>query len=243
MFRVAATIGALVFVYISVGPSRAQEASKARAATAQEIRNRLAKPITLDRGIDANTSLGDAMAFLSERFGVSIIVNNSAFKDEAGVESADDLAVRLPRIVDVKLGTVLRLLAKQINGTYLIRGDHIEITTPQRNSPLMWVDPQFNEHDRRRHVPIVDAEFIHRPLNTALRELSDESGISIVLDARTAETAKTAVTATLNGVPIDTAVELLANMVGLKMVVKDRALYVTDPDNAVVMEAAKKAAE
>src|SRR5439155_23524892 len=46
--------------------------------------------------------------------------------------TVEDQTVRLPRMVGVSLGTVLRLLSAQVNGTFLIRRDYIEITTGQR---------------------------------------------------------------------------------------------------------------
>jgi hypothetical protein len=221
MFRIVAPISALVMLLLlSAGksgqPAKAEQ--KHPTTTAQAIRSRLAMPVSLDKV--ENMSFKDAIEFLGERYHILILVNNSAFKEELAVESVDEQIIRLPRTAGVKLGSVLRMLVSQIKGAYLIRGDHIEITTPQRTSPLAW-------QKERRLAPTVDADFQNRPLNTALRELSDESGISIVLDARSAELAKAPVTATLNGVPVDTAVELLASMVGLRMVVRDRVLYVT----------------
>jgi hypothetical protein len=170
---------------------------------------------------EANTPLKDAIEMLGERYDLAIILNNSAFKNDQGVESAEELFVALPRLVGLKLSTVLRLLVSQINGAYLVRGDHIEITTSQRSSPLAW-------QKGRQFVPTIDADFQNQSLSDALHELSDQCGISIVLDIRVADMAKTPVTATLDGVPVDTAVELLADMAGLKMVVKDRVLYVTN---------------
>ena len=61
-----------------------------------------------------------------------------------------------------------------------------------------------------------------------------ETGISIVLDQRTidAHAQPLHVTALFNDVDVDTAVGVLANMVGLKVVALDRVLYVTKEENA-----------
>src|SRR5439155_26824057 len=68
--------------------------------------------------------------------------------------------------------------------------------------------------------------------------LADSTGINVILDARVAEKAgKTPVTATLNGIPLDTAVRLLADMADLKAVAIDNALYVTTKPNAETLQA------
>ena len=72
----------------------------------------------------------------------------------------------------------------------------------------------------------------------SIARLADASGISVVLDARVVEKAgKTPVTATLNNIPLDTAVRLLADMADLKAVAIDNVLYVTAKANAEALQA------
>jgi hypothetical protein len=240
MFRFAAAT-ALVLISLS-SPASGDPEQKGREKsklprTAGEIRKILGSAVTLPRGIEANTPLREAMEFLADTYSLPILINSVAFKEDAQIESVQDQPVRLELpIRGIKLSAILRALLTQVNGDYLVRGDHIEVTTLLRTRPSAW-------QERRQCAPVIDAEFSNRPLSAALQELSDESGISIVLDARMEETAKTSVTATLSGVPVDTAVELLANMVGLKMVIRDRALYVTEPGNAQQMEGEVKAVQ
>jgi hypothetical protein len=82
---------------------------------------------------------------------------------------------------------------------------------------------------------LVQAEFDKRPLEEALKELADATECNILFDPRAAEKAKP-VTATLVNVPLETAVELLADMDGLKVVLRDHVLYVTTKENAEVMQ-------
>src|SRR5205814_4083639 len=44
----------------------------------------------------------------------------------------EDSPVRLPKMPNVTLSTVLRLLLSQVGGTYIVRRDYIEITTGDR---------------------------------------------------------------------------------------------------------------
>jgi type II secretory pathway component HofQ len=83
---------------------------------------------------------------------------------------------------------------------------------------------------------MVDANFDRRPLAEALHELADQSGINVVLDARAGEKARTEVTATLSHVPVDTAVQVLADMADLKSMAIDNVIYVTSKANAKTLQ-------
>lgn len=98
-----------------------------------ELRDKLNKPVTLDKGIDPNTPLKDALEFLSDKEDLTIIIDTEAFKAE-GLAEVESQAVKLSKMSGVSLGTVLRLLLGQLQvpGTYLIRRDYIEITTSTR---------------------------------------------------------------------------------------------------------------
>jgi hypothetical protein len=74
------------------------------------------------------------------------------------------------------------------------------------------------------------------PLNVALQKLSDLTGVSVVLDARTTEKAHVDVTAELNNVPLLDAVRVLSDMAGLRPVALDNVLYVTTPENSGSVE-------
>jgi tetratricopeptide (TPR) repeat protein len=98
----------------------------------KDLQNKLSKPITLDKGIDPNTQLKDALEFLSDRYDITILVDSAAFKADNQDDNVEEKPVRLPKMVGVSLGTVLRLLTAQVNGTFLIRRDYVEVTTGQR---------------------------------------------------------------------------------------------------------------
>jgi hypothetical protein len=103
-------------------------------ATLQKVRalrDKMSRPINLERGIDAQTPLKDALEFLSDRYELTILVDSQAFKAE-GTDAVEDQPVKLPKMIGVSLGTVLRLLTAQVNGTFLIRRDYIEVTTGAR---------------------------------------------------------------------------------------------------------------
>lgn len=143
------------------------------------------------------------------------------------------------------------LSATETNATYVIRRDSIEITTltfkmyefyrhrvAQDHTP-----PGINDdaavpeglNASFRFFPLVQAEFDKRPLEEAFKELADATESSVILDPRVSERAKP-VTATLINLPLDTAVEMLANMSGLSVLLRDRGLYVTTKANVDAMQ-------
>jgi hypothetical protein len=98
----------------------------------KQMKEKLNKTVNLDKGIDANTPLRDAIEFLQDRYDVTIIPDQAAFKADQQIDNINEQPVQLPRMMGVSLATVLRLLTAQVNGTYLVRRDYIEITTGQR---------------------------------------------------------------------------------------------------------------
>src|SRR5262249_25162881 len=154
------------------------------------------------------TPLRDVIEFLSDRYDLTILVDKMAFR-AAGMEAVDELRIELPRMRGVQLGTVLRMLTDQLSGTYIVHDDHVEFTTLPRTWVENWSKPEMprDPASLRR----VNAEFENRPLDQALRELANQSGINIVLDGRVRDQSKNEVTATFTNLPVDTAVQLLAD--------------------------------
>lgn len=92
-----------------------------------EIRDRLSRPVTLDREYPG-VPLRDFLDDLVSRYDLTFIINPVPFKD-AGIERPDEQSVRLPKMPGVSLSTLLSYALSQINGTYVVRRDYVEITT------------------------------------------------------------------------------------------------------------------
>jgi hypothetical protein len=75
--------------------------------------------------------------------------------------------------------------------------------------------------------PAVCAVFDKKPLEQALANLAEQSGKNVVLDARVPERDKLLITAQLLNTPIDTAVRVVAELAGQKMIALDNVYYVT----------------
>jgi hypothetical protein len=188
-----------------------------------EIRAQLAKPINLEKGFDPDTELKDALEFLTDRFNLQFIVHSKDFEDDLQVKEVERQHVGLPKMNGVPLFKILLLLLAQVNGDYVIRSGRIEITTPLRTHAGIFLPSS------RHTTPKVETALSNQPLAFALRELSDASGVNVVLDSKhvSDEQAKSLITARFSNVAVDTAVRIVANMADLKAIVVDNVIYVT----------------
>ncbi len=195
----------------------------------------LFKPRVFSGFDDPASPLDDALDYLTRVYGVTFEVNERAFRDEQVEDVSKKPVGGIPRLPAASLDRVLRkVLAKlpvQSGAVYMLRADHIEITTRR-----MQIDEVWGLYPGP-YLPLVHADIDNRPLSEALRGLADQSGISIVVDARAADRAKTAVSATFQNLPLDTAVRTLADMAGLKTTLNDNVLYVSTEERTVMAAA------
>jgi hypothetical protein len=219
-----------------------EQAKRQRQMKREQIREmgkKLEAPLTFPGVDDPKTKLSDVLDDLGTRHDVVFNVDERAFVTEGLKDVLSTLVATegrpLPRLKNVSFNTVLRKVLSRIpsksGATFINRGDEIEITTMDVFRASMFLDSE-----RDRPFPVVRVEFAKQPLEEALRELADESGINIVLDAHAGEKAKAEVAGSFNSAPLDTAVRILADMAGLKPVMLDNVLYVTTKENARVLE-------
>jgi hypothetical protein len=204
---------------------KAREAKIDSASRARQWREKLDQPITID--FEPNTPLREALTFIADRYGMTILLDDEAFKVDSGQPDVNGQPIKLPKLVSVRLRTALRALLEQVNGDYYVKDDVLMVIPRQRvQSGALLRQP-------------VDLDLEKRPLAAALKELSDMTGVSIILDAQKMKDPKLEVTADLRNVPLDCAVRVLADMAGMKSVVMDNLLYVTSIENADRLEEEK----
>jgi hypothetical protein len=209
----------------------------APAPPAQEpLTAKFSRRVKFDGIADPKATLGDALDQLARQFDLTFEVNEKAFKFEQVAEILKlDIAPMRP-MKNVRLDTVLRKLLAQVpvasGATYLLREDHVEITTGTFRSAEVW-----GGGPNVPHLPLVWATLDKVPLEDALKELAEQADFNVMLDNRAAEKGKTPVSARLRNAPLDTAVRLLADMADLRPVHLDNVLFVTTKENAAVVEA------
>ncbi|HEV3255612.1 MAG TPA: RNA polymerase sigma factor [Gemmataceae bacterium] len=197
----------------------------------KKLRDLVSRPITVDFPPGSTTK--DAFDFLQDVYKVTILVDEQAWKDDPDLKAQFPEGiliqpVKLPKLLGVPLATVLRLLVGPVGGDFQLRSDFI-VLVPRK---------QVTSGQVLRQP--VDATFENMSLNEALEQLSALTGVTIVLDSRAGKAAVAAhVTASFNGLPLETAVRMLADMADLAPVRLDNGLYVTTNDNAIVLQAAE----
>jgi hypothetical protein len=199
---------------------------------------KLAQRVKFDGISDPRATLSEALDKLGKLYDLSFDINEKGFK----FENVNDVAKTpitetgpIPAMKNTRLSTVLRKILSRIpvpsGATFNVRGDHIEITTGTIQAAEVW--GKYGGP----HLPLINATFDKAPLEDAVKELADQSDFNVVLDNRTADKAKTPVTARLRNTPLDTALRLLSDMADLRSVHLDNVLYVTTKENAAALEA------
>lgn len=187
----------------------------------RKVREKLESNVTLD-GFEANTPLKEALGFISERYGIQIMMELDPLKKERDIEDPDAQPVRLNKVVNVPLRMVVQTLLKQASAQHVVDPDGV-----------LWVVPaSANVAERILKHPVCEA-VQRKPLADALHDLSDRYGVSIVVDERRAgDKARAVVTADLQDVTLTEAVRILADLAELKAVAVGRSLIVTTGENA-----------
>jgi RNA polymerase sigma factor (sigma-70 family) len=156
-----------------------------------------------------------------------ILVDFEAFREEAAdAPNIYDTTVRFPPYPrKMTVAQCLRFALANVPGrkaTFVVYRDHIEITTLK-----------YARVESKLQQPIL-ATFANRKLSQALRELSEMTAASIVIDSRVGDKEDRLVSATfLNDVTLAAALRVLTDMADLKVVVlRGGILYVTTPEHA-----------
>ncbi len=235
---------ALMLLYNS---ARAEEVdSLGRIPEFQKLLN---TTISYELPIDA--TLDKALDDLLKQNKIPYVVNDAAFDAAFGPDNRDVVnrtpVEKIDKLSGLTRASILKKLLGKIpndggktSPTYILRPDHLEITT--RDAMMR----EFYPGRYDSHLPsLAYAVFKQTPLPEALAELARTTESTVVLDPKSVETIKAKVTAELLGVPADTAVQVLADMAGLKLVRLENVYYVTTPENAELLrkEATKRRLE
>jgi hypothetical protein len=243
------SLGWLGFPSATPAPPAAKSDGKLEVDDRDEMANKLMERVTLKEPLKS-MPLKDALDYFSTKHGITLLVDPRTFGSApaAAAARADDEAVffnqsiNVPAMKNVRLGTLLKCVADQIDGVYLIYPDHIKLVGPARAATLtkpplkayMSEDENFQEAAENviRSIPLITISFRGQPLEEALRIVELRSNRSIVLANQAADNGKTPITARFNNVPVDSVVATLAEMAGAKLARKGSVLLVTTAERA-----------
>jgi hypothetical protein len=179
---------------------------------------------------DPKSPLVEVLDMLTVVYGITFDIIERAFKAE-NVDDVRKFEPANPESIPPRkspLATVLHKILARVpvrsGAVFLIRSDHVEITTAAAVRRELGL--------RNLDIKLVWEEFGDVPLDRALKDMAETAGVNVVIDNRIKKQAKAKVTASLYNVPVETAVEALARMAGLAVVMRDNVLFVTSPRNA-----------
>src|SRR5262249_27218737 len=128
------------------------------------------------------------------------------------------------KLKDVKVRSALRTILTPYNLSYAILGDTVLITSDDL--------AMFRQMRQRVNIDFDKVEF-----GAALKQLARDTATNLIVDKRSEKEAKELVTLQMEDVPLETAVRLMAEMIGLKPVRVGNTLFVTTKANATEMRA------
>jgi hypothetical protein len=192
---------------------------------------------------DPKQTLIEVLDKMAKDYQLTFDVNERAFKyemlpDVLRVAVVETIPIRPMR---ARLGEVLQCILSRVmvpsGAVWLLRRDHIEITTGQFAIAEIRDKGRFVDREGEGGLyiprPLVHSDLRKKPLSQALETIADRAGWNIVLDEAVAkEKAGVPVSARLRNVPVDTAVLLLASQAGLGMAEVDNAFFVTTQEKA-----------
>jgi hypothetical protein len=123
----------------------------------RELIAKMYRPADIDRDLDAR--LADVLEYLSDRFDLTLIINDEAFrKATPAQQNVEDVRVKLPSSPRVTLRELLDKVLANVKGGFIVRRDFIEITTqdeaarePLQQNGLFYQRPAVLNSDRIFH--------------------------------------------------------------------------------------------
>jgi len=172
------------------------------ADTQEPLQTRLQKNVNLPKGIEANTRFQDAVDQVAERWKLDIQVDVQLFR-KRGMQDVQNQLITLPRLVDVRLATILDLVARQVDGACMTTKDRLMIVPRAATGgakaggyrPFPVVATKTADVGLRakldKQVSFDKGNNARLPLAEALHLLADHCAVNIVIDGVAFKAART----------------------------------------------------
>jgi hypothetical protein len=228
--RACLALGLIVSALAAGAPAHAQSKVQKAPATSKEIYANLATEVAV---ISDPLKLRELLEYLSKQLPpgreVALVIDDEAFREEfPDVTDIADVEIRVRGLsAKTTMLQMLRQALKQLpfKSALIVRAGKVEIVPAVRTAKEWLLNQTFN------------VDFKDRPLDAALEELSELTGVSIVMDTRAKEKAKSAVTGRFrDDVALQDAVRMLTDMAELKIVYLVTGMYITTPEHAQVVQ-------
>jgi len=222
----------------------------------------LAKRVSLDQSFEGKFK--DAIELLAEKFQLPIVLDPAIREVVIGGAACDgleDKPVKLPKMLNVRVETLLRLTCEQADAMFLVYPDYIRVvptvfglyetavTTagadPNDSEPALLSTEQVLKTRPLTRRAIVNVSFKDAPIAEILDEIAGRSGANVALAPLVAEKANAKLTVRFANAPVDAAVRTICEMADLGMIEDANVLVVTTRERAAArlkLEAEKKRA-
>jgi hypothetical protein len=251
-FVIAAFTAVLVFT-LSHGRATPQQKAELKADIktdkARKITDLLAKRVSLDPPFDGKFK--DALEMLTEKYRLPIVIDPSV-REFAGAGMAcdglEDKTIKLPRMLDVRTDTLLRLTCQQADAMYLVYPDYIRIVPtlfglyesgvvssgPDASSdeaPLLDANQLLRTRPLTKRA-IVNLSFSSATVSEILDEIAAASGANVALAPLVADKGAAKLTVRFANTPVDSAVRTICEMTDLDSIEDANVLIVTTHERA-----------
>jgi len=239
---------AVLFAALGLALCAAPAAAQEKEPTKAKLTDKLARKVTLDK---FEGTFKEAVELFATKFDLPLIIDPSVHPDAgaAQCDAADDLRVKLPRLVNVRVDTALRLLCEQVNAMYLVRPDHIRLVGAAaglyESGVLRQPDPGSPDEEPTMLSPLemqkakplikralVTAAYKGTPLSEVLDDIAESTGATVVLSPEVGPKAAAGVTARFANTPVDAAVRTLCEVADLGVIEDANVLVVTTREKA-----------
>jgi hypothetical protein len=223
----------LVLMLWSAAPADAQETKR---TTAEQIITLLQEQrLSYEKDLKT-TPFQEVLDDLEKRHKVRFIISKGMFgEDFASMQAMKAESLNVKDLEGMYFHTFLKayLAALPLDGvTYVVRPDHIEITTKTAAAQEVGLQEEMKEAAAssdtaaqarayaRLQLPLVCVAAKEKPLSGVLDDLRRIYGANIVVETSAKPQLKTMITEQLLNVPVDTALQLLAGQADLAVVRK-----------------------
>jgi hypothetical protein len=210
----------LVLAAMSIGFDASGDASPLNptdkskpVSAADKLRRELDQLITIDIN---EQPLNLAVNQLREQTHLNFVLDKFTLL-QLGIDP--DMVPVSAKLKDVKLRSALRTIFGPYNLSFAIIGDTVLISTDEMAI--------YRQMRQRVNVDVENIEFA-----SSLRQLARETATNLVIDPRVQKEAQGKITLQIEDVPLDTAVRLMSEMVGLKPVKVGNTLFICSKTTA-----------
>jgi hypothetical protein len=241
---------ALTLSHGRAGPEQKAELKvDIKSNKAQRITDLLAKRVSLDRPFEGKFK--EALEFLADRYNLPIVVDASVREFAGGAMACDGLeekAIKLPRMLNVRTETLLRLTCEQADAMFLAYPDYIRIVPTifglyESGVTSAGIDPSEDQAtpltaDQLLKVKpltkraIVTLSFSNATVSEILDEIAAASGANVALAPSAAEKGAAKLTVRFANTPVDSAVRTICEMADLDAIEDANVLIVTTHERA-----------